>query len=30
MREHLPKHVDAVTAVALLLMAISGALALQK
>ena len=30
MREHLPKHVDAVTVVALVLMAISGAMALQR
>lgn len=30
MREHLPRHIDAITVVALLLMGLSGAMALQR
>ena len=30
MREHLPRHIDAITVVALLLMALSGAMALGR
>jgi hypothetical protein len=30
MREHLPKHVDAITVVAFLLMAISGTMAVRR
>jgi len=30
MREHLPKHVDFITAIAVVMMAVSGAMALER